>query len=66
MYLNGDVDSIKSIQVLSGNGTVCISQDGYSNDGIDVSGLLPAVYVVAILQKDGKVYYEKVIKASSK
>lgn len=62
MYVNGDVSKIKTIQILSSNGVVNIRQDGYNDDGVDVSSLQSGVYVVAITLANGKVYYEKVIK----
>lgn len=65
LYVNGETANIKSILVLSTDGSVNISQKGYPNDGIDVSVLLPGVYVVAITLENGKVYYEKVIKAQN-
>ena len=63
MYVNGDTEQIKSIQILSMNGAVCVSQNGYTDEGVDVSGLSSGVYVVAITPQKGKIYYEKVIKA---
>ena len=65
LYINGETADIKTVQVLSSDGAVNIQQAGYTDDGIDVSGLFPGVYVVAITQNNGKVYYEKVIKAQN-
>jgi len=65
LYINGETTDIKTVQVLSGDGAVNIRQVGYTDGGIDVSGLLPGVYVVAITRNNGKVYYEKVIKAQN-
>lgn len=65
LFVNGETENIKSIHVLSTDGSVNISQVGYPEDGIDVSILLTGVYVVAITQENGKVYYEKVIKAQN-
>ena len=65
MYVNGETEDIKSIRILSSSGAVSLSHIGYSDDGIDVSSLVPGVYVVAIIQNNGKVYYEKVIKAQN-
>lgn len=62
MYVNGDINRIKTIQILSSNGVASIREDGYNEDGIDVSSLQSGVYVVAITLTNGKVYYEKVIK----
>ncbi len=66
LYVKGDTENIKSIQMLASDGTVSIKQMGYSSDGIDVSMLLPGVYVVAITPVNGNIYYEKVIKAPNK
>ena len=66
MYVSGASENIKSIQLLSGNGAVVVRQQGYMEEGIDVSNLVPGVYVVAITLKNGEVYYEKVIKAQNK
>ena len=65
LYINGETTNVKTVQVLSSDGAVNIQQMGYTDGGIDVSGLLPGVYVVAITQNNGKVYYEKVIKAQN-
>lgn len=65
LFVNGETENIKSIHVLSTDGSVNISQVGYPEDGIDVSILLTGVYVVAITQENGKVYYEKVIKVQN-
>ena len=65
LYINGENADIKTVQVLSSDGAVNIQQTGYTDGGIDVSGLLPGVYLVAITLNNGKVYYEKVIKAQN-
>lgn len=65
LFINGEIADIKTVQLLSSDGVVNIQQTGYTDGGIDVSGLLPGVYVVAITQNNGKVYYEKVIKAQN-
>ena len=65
LYINGEVADIKTVQVLSSDGAVNIQQAGYTDGGVDVSGLLPGVYVVAITLNNGKVYYEKVIKSQN-
>ena len=65
LYINGPITDIKAIQILSSDGAVNIQQTGYTDSGVDVSSLLPGVYVVAITQNNGKVYYEKVIKAQN-
>lgn len=65
LYINGDTEHIKAVKVLSSDGAVNLAQNGYSEQGMDVSGLQSGVYVVAIVSTDGKVYYEKVIKANN-
>jgi hypothetical protein len=66
MYIGGETADIQTIKLLSSDGAVTIQQNGYNDAGVDVSGLLPGVYVVAITQQNGKVYYEKVLKAQNK
>ncbi len=63
LYINGDTEHIKTVKILSGDGIVKLSQNGYPSQGIDVSSLPSGVYVVAIISENGKVYYEKVMKA---
>ena len=63
LYISGNTENIRSVKILSSSGTVSLSYTGYSDDGIDVSSLIPGIYVVAVIQNNGKVYYEKVIKA---
>lgn len=65
LYIDGETADIKSVQVLSSDGAVNIQQTGYSDGGVNVSSLLPGVYVVAIALNNGKVCYEKVIKAQN-
>ena len=65
MYINGPTENIKSISIMSSNGSKVLSVDGYRNNGIDVSQLIPGVYVVAIVTADGQTKYEKVMKANN-
>ena len=65
MYINGPTENIKTVNVLSTNGQTVISVNGYSADGIDVSHLASAVYVVAITTVSGQTIYEKVMKANN-
>jgi hypothetical protein len=65
MYIKGDTENIKNVLILSSDGTSKMSEDGYSDDGIDVSRLPAGVYVVAIITHQGKVHYEKVLKAQT-
>lgn len=64
MYINGPTEQIKAINILSANGQKVIGTDGYQEDGIDVSKLIPGVYVVAITTSNGKTTYEKTMKAN--
>lgn len=66
LYINGETENIKTVKVLSSEGAVNLSQNGYSEQGIDISGLLSGVYVVAVITTNGEVYYEKVIKTQNK
>lgn len=65
MYVNGPTEAIKEIYVLTTNGKKTVSVNSYPDDGVDVSHLIPGVYVVAIMTKDGQTSYEKVIKANN-
>ena len=65
MFVNGNTDHIKSIRILSTNGQTVLDAGEYESDGIDVGLLIPGVYVVAIITKDNKVCYEKVLKANN-
>lgn len=66
MYIQGETSVIKTIQMFSTNGAIAINQEGYTYDGIDVSALTPGTYVVAIITNDGKIFYDKVVKASTR
>ena len=65
LYINGNIDNIKTVQVLSANGGTSFSKNGYENDGIDISFLPSGVYIVAVFTLDEQVYYEKVIKTNN-
>lgn len=65
LYIKGETSDIKTVQVLSSDGAVNVQQTGYTDGGINVSGLQPGIYVVAITRNNGKVYYEKVIKVQN-
>ena len=62
MYINGPVETIKTVHILSTNGQKMISTSELNGDGIDVTSLATGVYVVVVTKKDGSVYYEKVLK----
>lgn len=65
LYINGNITDIKSVKILSSDGSINIQQSGYTDGGIDVSELKPGIYVVAITSNSNMVYYEKVIKAQN-
>lgn len=67
MYINGPTENIKSVHILSTNGSKVISVEGYNGNGIDVGQLTPGVYVIAIVivTTEGQTKYEKVIKANN-
>lgn len=65
LYINGPTENIKTVNILSTNGQTVISTNGYNVEGIDVSHLAPAVYVVAITIENGQTIYEKVLKANN-
>ena len=62
MYINGPLETIKSVHILSTNGQKMISTGELNGDGIDVTSLATGIYVVTVMKKDGSVYYEKVLK----
>ena len=65
LYINGPTENIKTVNILSTNGQTVLSTNGYNVEGIDVSHLAPAVYVVAITIENGQTIYEKVLKANN-
>lgn len=65
MFINGPTENIKSVSILSTNGSKVLSVNGYTDNGIDISQLIPGVYVVAIVTNDGQTRYEKVMKANN-
>lgn len=62
LFINGDVADIKTIRVLATNGKSIIDTHGYDTVGIDVSHLLPGLYIISIKTNNGNVYYDKVFK----
>lgn len=62
LYINGDINSLKDVQILSVNGQKVLSVNHYSSDGIDVGNLIPGVYIVVLTKYDGTTYHEKVMK----
>ena len=65
MFINGPTENIKSVSILSTNGSKVLSVNGYTDNGIDVSELISGVYVVAIVTNDGQTRYEKVMKVNN-
>ena len=62
LFIQGDIDNIASVAVISTGGETMLKTQGYPEEGIDVSGLKPDVYVVAIVPTHGGTWYEKVVK----
>ena len=62
LYINGTTEEIKTIQIMATNGKKVVDTNGYEYAGIDVSMLLPGLYIVSITTNDGNVYYDKVFK----
>lgn len=65
LFVNGPTENIKSVSILSTNGSKVLSVNGYTDNGIDISQLIPGVYVVAIITNDGQTRYEKVMKVNN-
>lgn len=65
LFVNGPTENIKSVSILSTNGSKVLSVNGYTDNGIDVSELISGVYVVAIVTNDGQTRYEKVMKVNN-
>ena len=65
LYIAGNTDAIKTVQILSANGKTVLKNEGYDQSGIDVGALLPAMYIIAIETNDGKICYDKVFKINN-
>lgn len=63
MYISGDISKIEEVKILATNGKIVISTEHYSDAGINVSSLLPGVYVVAIHTSSGYLY-KKMLKVN--
>lgn len=61
MFINGSVENIKSITLITMGGARVIQTDGYNANGINVSYLAPGNYVVVLSTTTGT-YVDKVIK----
>ena len=63
MYISGEnVHMIESIKVLTTDGEIVLSNDGYDGDGVEMVSVAQGVYVVAISTADGVYHYKKIIK----
>ena len=65
LYIAGNTDAIKTVQILAANGKTVLKNEGYDQSGIDVGALLPAMYIIAIETNDGKICYDKVFKINN-
>lgn len=63
MYISGDLASLKSVSVISNNGEVVARTESYNAEsGLDVSSLVPDVYIAVLHTSHGTVV-KKVLKA---
>lgn len=53
LYINGDINSIKSVSVIANSGATVAKTDQYTSDGLNVSGLIEGSYIVVINTVDG-------------
>lgn len=61
LYLRGDFQQVKDIRIINLSGRVCIAQDRFSEEGIEVSSLIEGVYFV-VINTGTKVIRQKFIK----
>lgn len=62
LYINGDINRIKSVAILTHNGVLVAQTDNYTADGMDVSYLVEGAYVAVINTEDG-IVARKILKA---
>lgn len=61
MYINGAVENIKSVTMVSMNGVKVLNTTSYTVDGIDVSFVSPGTYVLVLSTTNGT-FIDKVVK----
>lgn len=61
LYVNGDINSIKSVSVIANSGATVAKTDQYTSDGLNVSGLIEGSYIVVINTVDG-IVVKKILK----
>lgn len=61
MYINGPVEDIQSVTIVSVNGLRVLYEEKYNADGVDVSSIAPGTYAVVLTTGSGT-YVDKVIK----
>lgn len=61
MYINGPVEDILSVTIVSVNGLRVLYEEKYNADGVDVSSIAPGTYAVVLTTGSGT-YVDKVIK----
>lgn len=61
MYINGPVEDILSVTIVSVNGLRVLYEEKYNADGVDVSSIAPGTYAVVLTTASGT-YVDKVIK----
>ena len=62
MYINGPVENIQSVTIVSVNGLRVLYEEKYNTDGVDVSSIAPGTYAVVLTTESGT-FVDKVIKA---
>lgn len=62
LYVNGDLQRLRSVRVIAANGAVVAGTDSYTPDGLNVASLVDGAYVV-VLGTDGGTVVKKIFKA---
>ena len=63
LYINGDLNRLKSVKVVSPNGAVVAHTDDFTEEGLNVVGI-PSGSYIAVLSTDGGTIVKKIIKAN--
>lgn len=63
LYVNGDINRIKSVSVIANSGATVAKTDQYTSNGLDVSGLIEGSYIAVINTIDGMVV-KKILKVN--
>lgn len=63
LYVNGDINRIKSVSVIANSGATVAKTDQYTSNGLDVSGLIEGSYITVINTVDG-IVVKKILKVN--